>query len=227
MTDAYLPYPKIWEKSTLEPNKDGPILSVVSGGTPSTEVEKYWDGNIFWLTPKEICNGNNQIFISKTKRCITDLGLKNSGARLLPPRIVLLTKRAPVGEAAVNTVPMSTNQGFLNFQCNNKMDPLFLYFWFKANKPYLIKVANGSTYKELYISDLFEFVIGYPPIDEQKRIVNFLLSLRLNNSIGKLIEDMECDDNKINKIHKDNHFLKHINEKILLNVMSGKVEVNK
>jgi len=62
---------------------------------------------------------------------------------------------------------MATNQGFLNFQCGPGIRPLYLAYWFRANKPYLDLIANGSTYPELYKGDLFEFHIAVPSLEEQ------------------------------------------------------------
>lgn len=90
--------------------------------------------------------------------------MANCGAKLLQPGTVLLTKRAPVGAVAVNAVPMTTNQGFLNFRCGPLLRALFLAHWLLANTRYLQKIANGSTYLELYKSDLFEFEVAVPSV---------------------------------------------------------------
>src|SRR5690606_10460962 len=111
-----------------------------------------------------------------------------SGAKLLPPNTVMLTKRAPVGAVAVNTVPMSTNQGFLNFACGPKLRPLFLAYWLIANRPYLDAVANGSTSPELYLTDLFEFELSVPPLEVQDRILETLQSVRLLSLLGQPLQ---------------------------------------
>jgi restriction endonuclease S subunit len=144
MAEPYLICPPSWHKTTLEPDpKSDCIVRVESGGTPSTTVEEYWDGDIPWLTPKEITGSSYGLFVSRTERSITQEGLTNSAAKLMPPGTVMLSKRAPVGAVAVNAIPMATNQGFLNFCCGKLLRPLYLAFWFRANKPYLDQVANG------------------------------------------------------------------------------------
>lgn len=155
MTDPYLSYPKDYRLSTLEPDNRGKaIISVSSGGTPSTKIEEYWGGNVPWLTPREICYGSTAIFVSKTERSITIKGLENSGAKIQPPGTVMLTKRAPVGISVVNTVAMATNQGFLNFRCGDELDPLYLCFWFRANKPYLTQLRMAQPIQS-YIQETF------------------------------------------------------------------------
>src|SRR2546425_8896628 len=147
MAEAFLECPSRWLRGTLTPDPlTGLIAQVDSGGTPSTANPEYWDGEVPWLTPKEITGFEDGLFISRTDRMITRQGLAQSAAKLFPPGTVMLTKRAPVGAVAMNAVPMATNQGFLNFQCGTKLRPVYLAYWFRVNKPYLELVANGSTY---------------------------------------------------------------------------------
>lgn len=179
MADPYLEHPVGWEVITLEANpKAEYIVRVESGGTPSTTNDDFWDGDIPWLTPKEITRNNGALFVSSTERNITELGVSGSSAKILPVGTVMLTKRAPVGAVAVSTVPMATNQGFLNFVCGEKLLPTYLAYWLIANKKYLDAVANGSTYPELYKGDLFEFKMAVPPIDVQKEILKSITAAK-------------------------------------------------
>src|SRR5689334_5537313 len=158
MAKPLIACPDGWIRGTLEPNlKLGLIASAESGGTPSTSRDDYWDGEIPWLTPKEITSRGDSLFVSATERTISMAGLEASAAKLMPPGTVMLTKRAPVGAVVINSVPMSTNQGFLNFVCGPKLRPAYLALWMRMNTRYLEQVANGSTYPELYKADLFEF----------------------------------------------------------------------
>src|SRR5262249_30861452 len=125
------------------------------------------------------------LYVSRTERTITRRGLVSSGAKLLAPGTVMLTKRAPVGAVAVNAVSMTTNQGFLNFTCGELLRPLYLAYWFEANRPYLDLIANGSTYPELYRSDLFEFELAVPELPDQDRILGFLRALTLVTLLGE------------------------------------------
>jgi type I restriction enzyme S subunit len=108
MASPYLLCPNNWLSATLEPDPSaGLILRADSGGTPSASVDEYWDGEIPWLTPKEITGMGDSLFVSQTERSITRPGLANSAAKLLPPETVMLSKRAPVGAVALNAVPMA------------------------------------------------------------------------------------------------------------------------
>nr|WP_314899662.1 restriction endonuclease subunit S [uncultured Deefgea sp.] len=179
MAEAFLDHPNGWKVLTLEPKLgSGYIERVESGGTPSTTIDEYWDGDTPWLTPKEITRGNGALYVSATERSITDLGVQSSAAKLMPVGTVMLSKRAPVGAVAISTVPMCTNQGFLNFICGEKLLPTYLAYWLVANKRYLDAVANGSTYPELYKADLFEFEMAVPPIEQQKKILRTISSAK-------------------------------------------------
>jgi restriction endonuclease S subunit len=226
MAIPYLNNKKNWFTTTLVPNlTDGVILSADSGGTPSTKEDDYWDGDIAWLTPKEITD-YEPIFISNTERKITADGLDNSSAKLFPPETVMLTKRAPVGAVAVNAIPMCTNQGFLNFRCGPKLKPLYLAYWFRANKEYLNAVANGSTYPELYKSDLFEFEISVPPVEEQVRIIDFINSLQFQIFLSKPLEQAITNSEDVISLQEQNARLIKIRDMVLPLIMSGEIEVS-
>ena len=227
MAEPYLNCPSEWQLSTLEPDPHGEVIvRVDSGGTPSTTVEQYWDGDIPWLTPKEITGFADALFISRTERCITQLGLAKSAAKLVPAGTVMLSKRAPVGAVAVNAVPMATNQGFLNFRCGKRLRPVYFAFWLRANKPYLDKVANGSTYPELYQNDLFEFQISVPPIDLQDRIIEVLTALQFASLLGMPLEQSVSEPELMVKLQEQSRRLTEIRDAILPALLSGALDVS-
>lgn len=218
--------PPDWHTGTLEPDKfSGLIAHVGTGSTPGTTIDEYWDGDIPWLTPKEITGNFKGLYVSKTERNITQLGLDNSSAKLMPPGTVMLSKRAPVGAVAVNTVPMATNQGFLNFVCGPKLRPIYLALWLKANLPYLERVANGSTYPELYKNDLFEFQIRVPEIDIQDQIVSAVLSLEFAVLLGAPLEQTSGDLSVTRRIRAETGRLDAACNRLIPLLLSGKLDV--
>lgn len=226
MADPYLKCPKDWYRASLEPNaKLGVIAKVESGSTPSTTVDEYWDGDVPWLTPKEVTRLGDGLFVSTTERLITEAGLENSAARLLPPGTVMLTKRAPVGAVVVNAVEMATNQGFLNFRCGPRLRPLYLAYWLKANKPYLEAVANGSTYPELYVNDLFEFEIALPSLDVQDQIVNLLGALQFVSLLGLPLEQSMSDPTLMLTMQDQSRRLGRIRDQLQPLLLSGMIDV--
>jgi restriction endonuclease S subunit len=226
MADPYLLSKNDWLHGTLEPCREkGLIIYVESGGTPKTGEDSYWEGDIPWLTPKEITDMDG-IFVGSTERNITASGLKNSAAKILKPGTVMLSKRAPVGPVAVNTVPMSTNQGFLNFKCGPLIRPLYLAYWFRINKPYLDAVANGSTYPELYKGDLFEFKVSVPSLDTQDEILQVISALQFSKLSGHALEQSVIDMEKLYEIRSESlKFEKTINQVMFL-LFSGELSID-
>ena len=228
MSKPYLPNNKAWPMTTLEVDKNKDlILAVDSGGTPSTTDESLWDGDIPWLTPREITQNQNTIIVSSTERCITAKGLDQSSAKLLPAGTVMLTKRAPVGAVAVNAVPMATNQGFLNFRCGDNLRPLYLAYWLKVNTVYLQQVANGSTYRELYKSDLFEFEIAIPEINEQDAILSVINAIQYVEFMGIPLEQSAPSISIVLDIQNHNRRLHSYCVEIIMKLLSGAIDVTK
>jgi type I restriction enzyme, S subunit len=172
--------------------KAGDITDIVGGGTPKTTVKEYYEnGDIPWITPADLSDFED-IYISRGQRNITKEGLKNSSAKLLPEKTVLLSSRAPIGYVAIAANPLSTNQGFKSFIPSNVIDSEYLYWYLKRSRKYLESMGSGSTFKEISASRCKEIKIPLPPINEQKRIAEKLSNLlsKLDNE-KKLVLDFE------------------------------------
>lgn len=121
---------------------------IVSGGTPSTSVPSYWNGMIPWCTPTDI-TGTEGIIISKTEKCITEDGLKNSSADVLPSGSLLLCTRATIGDSKINSIPMATNQGFKNVVPFKDTCIKYLYYLLQTKKREMLEKATASTFAEI------------------------------------------------------------------------------
>ncbi|MGE4589892.1 MAG: restriction endonuclease subunit S [Acidaminococcaceae bacterium] len=152
--------------------KLGDICEIVTGSTPSTLKQEYWDGSFYWVTPAEISDGD--YYIEKTQRKLTEAGISSAGLRIMPVGTVLLSSRAPIGKVAITAVEMACNQGFKNFVCGEKIHNRFLYYFLKNNKHYLNSLGRGATFKEISKSIVCEIEIPLPPLEEQKRIADIL-----------------------------------------------------
>lgn len=150
------------------------IGNVSSGGTPFTGNQDYWDGNINWCTPTDITalRGNKYLAVTKTR--ITESGLKNSSAKVLPINSLIVCTRASIGKVAINTVPMSTNQGFKNISGFKGVLVDFLYYRIMFDEQRLVRIANGSTFLEISKTDFDKFQIPLPPLSEQQKITYIL-----------------------------------------------------
>lgn len=149
------------------------VCSVVNGGTPKTGVSDYWDGAHQWITPAEMGKRSTP-YIAKTERTITDAGMQNSSARLLPPLSVILSSRAPIGHLVINTEPMATNQGCKGLVPSDELDHKYLYYYLSSIVQLLNDLGTGATFKELSGGKLKEVPIPVPPLPEQQRIVAVL-----------------------------------------------------
>ena len=154
----------------------GEIADVVGGGTPSTKIGEYWDGDIVWLTPTEITSQDGKV-VSDSIRKITDLGFKNSGAQMLPINSVILTSRASVGFVALSGKELCTNQGFQSLIPKPSVLSKFIMFWIQQNRSEFESRSAGSTFKEISKSNVKSIKILLPPIPEQKRIVDLVSSV--------------------------------------------------
>lgn len=226
MAEPYLICRPEWDRVTLSPDPASSfVVKAESGATPSTTRAEFWNGDIPWLTPKEVTDLDGSIYVSRTERTITDEGLRSSAAKLMPAGTVMLTKRAPVGAVVVNAVAMATNQGFLNFTCGGRLRPAFLAAWLRANKPYLDAVANGSTYPELYVGDLFEFEISVPPLDYQDCVIAVLDAFQVVLAMESSLEQLVTSPAELSDVQRKSRKLRALRDEMLPFIVSGQVDV--
>jgi len=151
----------------------GEITEIVSGGTPSTRIDEYWNGNINWCIPTDI-TGTPGKYLSATEKRITELGLKNSSATLLPKGTLLLCSRATIGDVKIATDVICTNQGFKSLICSNQVHNEFLYYVLLTMKSKLIEKAIGSTFLEITKKEISLIEIKIPSVSEQTAIAEIL-----------------------------------------------------
>lgn len=151
----------------------GEVCTIVGGGTPRRNNEAHFGGAIPWATPTDV-TALNDLSIVRTKETITEAGLRESSARLVPAGTVLLTSRATIGYTAIAERPMATNQGFANFICGECLVPEYLAYWLRGQRDHLIRLAGGTTFREISKSTLKSISIPLPPLAEQQRITDIL-----------------------------------------------------
>ncbi len=150
------------------------VTRIVSGSTPSTQKEEYWNGDVNWVTPAELLDGNNYYYFESVRK-ITQKGLKSCSAEVFPKETVMLTTRAPIGKVAIAGREMCSNQGFKNFICiNDKLNSVYLYFWFLLNKSYLQSLGRGATFGEISKSGVSKIKIPLPPISLQQKFASIV-----------------------------------------------------
>ncbi|TCN86839.1 restriction endonuclease subunit S [Shewanella fodinae] len=150
------------------------LATVKSGGTPSTLNKDFWDGEIHWCTPTDITALDGKKYLATTTRKITEAGVAKSAAELLPVGTVVMTSRATIGECAVTTSEMTTNQGFKNFICGPELDNEFLFYLLGSLKDRFLALCSGSTFLEISTSQVRNFSVVAPDKSEQTAIATIL-----------------------------------------------------
>ena len=157
-----------WEEGSLDD-----VITVKGGTTPSTKVPEFWNGDIYWTSPRDLSNSNT-MFLFDTERKITKKGLEQIGSGLLPVGTVLLSSRAPIGYLAITDILVAINQGYIAIVCDKSVSNIFMYFWCKSNMEEIKSAGNGSVFLEISKSNFKMLKIQIPPkniLEEFDRIV--------------------------------------------------------
>ena len=141
----------------------GDVIETLGGGTPSTKNPAYWDnGTINWYSPSDL-TAAGALFVAESSRKITELGLRESNAKLFPANCVMMTSRATIGVVAINSTPATTNQGFMTCIPNTQLCAYHIVEWIKQNMELIIGVASGATFKEISRGEFRDLSIVLPP----------------------------------------------------------------
>lgn len=196
--------PKKWEVKKIQD-----VGEVIAGGTPSTKNEEYYDGNIPWITPKDL-SGYDRKFISKGERSITELGLQKSSAKLMRKGTVLFSSRAPIGYIVIAEEDVTTNQGFKSIACNEDIiNNNYVYYYLKFNKEKIENIASGSTFKEVSGATMKMFDILVPTMD----------------ILNKFRDVVESYDDIFRTNYTENDALIQLRDSLLPKLMSGEIRV--
>jgi len=187
----------------------GDIADCVGGGTPSTTVPAYWeDGAITWVTPTDVTR-NPHFVLLDTEKKITEAGLNNSSAKLVPPHAVLMTSRASVGFFAVAGREVCTNQGFISIVPHDAALSTYLLFHLSERVEEVRAMGSGSTYPEVSRGKFRELPVVTPP--------------------ARLVDDFDEQAatllSQIRVLKLQNHKLRAARDLLLPRLMSGEVKV--
>lgn len=204
------PYENGRLKAGWEVKKLGDVADIRSGGTPSTRIAEFWNGEILWCTPTDITALRGKKYLYSTSRKITSKGLAVSSAEIIPENSIVMTSRATIGECAINKLPVSTNQGFKNFVPYKDVDIEFLYYQLLTQKREFIGLCSGSTFLEISKNQLFNFEIQLPrDVSEQTRIATIL-------------SDMDAEITALEaKLAK----YRHIKQGMMQNLLTGRIRL--
>jgi type I restriction enzyme S subunit len=153
------------------------VARLRSGHTPSRQVPEYWQNcTIPWFGLSDVwqIRDGNVEYVTETSEKISQLGLDNSAARLLPKGTVILSRTASVGFSAILGTEMATTQDFVNWVCGPRIRPEYLLYVFRSMQHEFTRLTMGSTHQTIYMPDVGKFSTPLPPTDEQDRIVAFI-----------------------------------------------------
>lgn len=184
--------------------------AVVGGSTPSkAKPEYYTETGIAWITPKDL-SVNESKFISHGENDITELGLKNSSATIMPEGTVLFSSRAPIGYIAVAAGEVTTNQGFKSIVPKPEIGTAFVYYFLKHNLPIIEGMASGSTFKEVSGSTMKGVPAVIPDTDTIARFNDFCSPIFAQQRI----------------LEEQNQSLAALRDDLLPKLMSGEIDVS-
>lgn len=176
--------PEDWEIKRL-----GHITDIYSGGTPDTNNSKYWGGNIPWMSSGEL----NKRFIYDVIGKITESGLNNSSTHWIPKECILIGlagQGKTRGTAAMNFIPICTNQSIAAIYPSDKFVSTYIYYYIDSIYDYLRKISDGGGGRGGLTKALIgNLNIPLPNKKEQNKIASVLTSIdNLLLSLDKLIE---------------------------------------
>ncbi|MCD4721810.1 MAG: restriction endonuclease subunit S [Desulfobacula sp.] len=169
------------------------IIEIVGGGTPKTSVEEYWSGNIPWLSVVDFGNDNRWVF--KTEKSITEIGLKNSSTKLLNKGDLIISARGTVGELAQLSGAMAFNQSCYGLRAKFPLSNAYLYYLLKYNLQKLKKNTHGSVFNTITRDTFKNIDVKYPAS---------------KNEINKIENTLSCIDLKIDNLQRQNQILEKI-----------------
>ncbi|PWB79483.1 MAG: hypothetical protein C3F08_06675 [Candidatus Methylomirabilota bacterium] len=152
---------------------DSSLFRIESGGTPKSDIEEFWNGGIAWATLVDLPATDFITQITETQRTISDRGLKESSAKMIPANSVVVSTRATIGRIAINRIPIATNQGFKSvvIEDSSRAVPEYVAFVLTKLVPTMKAWATGGTFAEISKSKFCELRIPLPPLEVQKEIV--------------------------------------------------------
>ena len=184
--------------------------AVVGGSTPSkAKPEYYTESGIAWITPKDL-SINKSKFVSHGENDITELGLKNSSAAIMPEGTVLFSSRAPIGYIAIAAGEVTTNQGFKSVVPKPKIGTPFVYFFLKNTLPVIEGMASGSTFKEVSGSTMKNVPAVIPDAETLAKFSDFCAPIFAQQRI----------------LEEQNQSLATLRDNLLPKLMSGEIDVS-
>ena len=195
--------PEGWERKKI-----AEVCETIGGGTPSTKVSEYWDGDIPWVVPSDVTK-NDCFVLLDSERKITEKGLRESSAKMVPATTILMTSRASVGFLALVDTEVCTNQGFINIVLHNEETRLYLFFNLVSRVDEIRSNAKGTTYPEISKARFRGMDLALPPSS---------LTRQFAEVAGEFLQQVRC-------LKRSVCYLTKARDLVLLRLMNGEITV--
>lgn len=202
MSDPW-PIPRSWAWARTES-----IAAIVGGGTPDTQRNDYFGGDIAWLTPADL-SGYTAKHVASGARSLTEAGYQHSGAQMMPAGTVVFSSRAPIGYVAIASSSICTNQGFKSFVPEPGISSDYLYYYLHRAKPLAMELASGTTFLEISGKRAAALPVPVPSLSEQKRIAE---------KLDELLSDLDAGVAALERVRTK---LKHYRSAVLKAAVEG------
>jgi type I restriction enzyme S subunit len=156
-----------WEVKRL-----GDIAAMGSGGTPTSSVSSYYDGDYPWVSISDMTKGGK--VLASTDRNLSAEGLANSAAQMFPEGTVLYAMYASLGECSIAGIPLCTSQAILGIRPRDTLNNEFLYYYLTSLKSIVKTMGQQGTQANLNKGMVQAFQLRLPPIPEQTAIATVL-----------------------------------------------------
>jgi len=150
------------------------VAEILSGGTPSTKQEEYWNGNVKWVTIDDLKRG---IFIIDTEKKITKLGLEKSSAKILPKYTIVISARGTVGLFSILSESMSINQSCYGLKGRGIINEIYLFFLLKFSLVNFLQHVHGSVFDTITQKTFEEINVISPPNKKIEEFQNYMHSI--------------------------------------------------
>ena len=187
--------------------KLGRFAEMSSGGTPSSKIDEYYNGDIIWISISDITKSGK--YINNSSKKITQKGLENSSARIFPVSTVFLAMYASIGKCSIITKEASTSQAILGITPKEKLLNEYLYYFLLHYKDAIARQGQQGTQSNLNKGMVQDLDIILPSIQDQNDIVEILSSM----------------DSEIDKLENKQDKYKLIKEGMMQELLTGKTRL--
>lgn len=185
------------------------LFDLLSGGTPKTSINEYWNGDINWVSAKDIGSNNIGFYINNTEKKITELGVQKSATKILPENTVIVVARGSVGKYGMITKPMAMNQSCYGIYSKSQYSQPLTYLLIQSLIKHFIQVSYGSVFDTITTSTFQNINVLVPPKE---------VFVEISREVDTYFE-------QIKENIKENQTLTQLRDTLLPKLISGEVRL--